>query len=1179
MDPPHSAPLLGFHRKTASARKPILPAIPLPFIRKRPHSLDTVNVLLGGYDDEPLSPEATSEVNSTQSPTPAIDHGTSDAAEMQNSPAYDNDEVFAAQLENVKISEAEAGHLQVSKAEKEKVQVTKAEKQQFKAVVESVDSDEDETEEQTPRQPTTRGKAPAHQHERVSHPVPSRPTPRPAIPTSAAAASAHVPNPSVYPSFPAPTGLAGPSNMVYGGVSQGYGGPTTTMPASQPETAFAPGQIRSFTPGQSNTSSMMPSAFNHVDGAQYVPGYPAYVPPQQYMPFGDHPAQFRVEGRGNHPFLQDRMFTLSPSEGYQSSGQSVGPGHGQGQGYGQRTNTPSVMGGSSVFMDRGMNMSHASGSSAMLSTGFNEFYHRQSQEHLPVPASAYGHPEANMSLPMTFSRAGGTSPGLTDFEVARCCDTHVHLEQYLNREEFADCTIELRHTAGRFETIRIPAHCIVIAQSGHLRAQLRDLLYDDDYPCNDLDLETDDRFMTADGFWKVMRFLYGAPMNTIIRQLSPEAYVQQHLQEVDELLGVATAGSFLGVEELLVSCVTACTEGIRWETLERLLAFAFEENIEFGDLVPGVSRKASSEVESFEEWKRMVVPQYGATMMNLLDLIFLFIQNNWPHTVWLERSAPELAMIRRLPAFIGTRFEERGMASGMSSGSPTPARFNHRGWARDRGLTGLRFGDHPTEDYNEMGYRRSGRTSSSSMGGGRMNMGMNRGVGMGMSGGETRHRLIRIISSILLTLPFGLLKSLLEKVHVPKGFVFSLINERESRRRKAVERMRALGGENGGLFDGKTGRDWVEESLGWKEMMVLTVGGSRSVSRNRNVESNSGYRGGNDNDKGKNISLLTPPKTMDDNNDGYGDDYCNDYGYEREVHVHGGGPGQDLMRSKDGSVVVGTFSDGGGYVMSRTGSSMGHGNDGGYGGNRGNDDLGGYGGNHGNDNHGDYGNRGNDNNKGKMPMDKVEAGSSPGFNPEGRQLRRTPRRHRSSNYKEKMRRALEGFGSDDHNFGNAYDHGNAYGRNDDKGFGGGGYGREKNHGHGRGNDNDRDNDNGFGAGAGYGSGYGNTGGESSQTRGRLPNASPNMYGSYERDDNNKYGTGYYGDSGFGKGGDRGHSSGSRAASGLGGHGDHAHGHGHGYVDAGGEESRTGTGNNGKRDQGYELRREWVHLSL
>lgn len=346
--------------------------------------------------------------------------------------------------------------------------------------------------------------------------------------------------------------------------------------------------------------------------------------------------------------------------------------------------------------------------------------------------------------------------------------------------EFADCTLELRHAHGRLERLSLPAHQVMLGRSPTLKS----LLSAGSRLPRTVRLEVADRFIQLDAFREALRYLYLGAMPTPNGWVSDGSSPQSVAHTLDFFLGYAAAGHVLRVPAVTAHGSKLAAELIDWETLERILSFAVEggideslrgdhENTINGGDPPASETRSPAQTKSSR-------PMYGIYGSNLLDSATDFLLTNFPPQFTLDVSVPELAMHPRLPETAdGTR----------------PS-----GQRRDPRLKSMKFGDHPSED-------------------------------------DVRSDTVAtVLSKVLLSAPFSLLKSLLESPRLGRGagahqptsaeararLAMTVVQERERRRKLAL-----VAGGLGTSSDERADRARRWEALAWREYVAMGSGWPR----------------------------------------------------------------------------------------------------------------------------------------------------------------------------------------------------------------------------------------------------------------------------------------------------------------------------------------------------------------
>lgn len=341
-----------------------------------------------------------------------------------------------------------------------------------------------------------------------------------------------------------------------------------------------------------------------------------------------------------------------------------------------------------------------------------------------------------------------------------------HLLSYFDNQEFADCILEMRHVNGRFETISIPAHRILLSRSPFLKSRLE--VTQEASSTNIVRVETGDRFLTIWAVSRVLHYLYGAVIHDTFDGFALFGKPFNNTTEtVDGILATAAAGNLFQLSHIVEEAVRMVSEIVTWENVERILAFSIEggcdeEWVRLNDFnqkgrhtLEALAKNAGMDHNSTPGSPDITIPSmekpnpvYGAYAERLLNTALRFIIENFPRNFVFDPSVPSS------PSVLYPRLPEQ-----------TDDHQQQRSTRPDPRLSSMRFGDYPSEDDDVQ----LQSTDSSSA----------------------------VLSQLLVSLPFPLVKRILESKDlggmnpVAPGSVEkiarSVIYEREQRRRKILK--------------------------------------------------------------------------------------------------------------------------------------------------------------------------------------------------------------------------------------------------------------------------------------------------------------------------------------------------------------------------------------------------------
>lgn len=340
-----------------------------------------------------------------------------------------------------------------------------------------------------------------------------------------------------------------------------------------------------------------------------------------------------------------------------------------------------------------------------------------------------------------------------------------YLSDQFDNAAYADYLLELHYSDCRAHPIRIAGHNLLFARSpalNNLMATTTGQLTVDGSK-RLLRLETDDRFVTSEGFYKAMSRLYGLPLldeggPSMAR--SPESPVERF----NLALGYAAAGHILHISPVVDRGIMGACRLITWNTLEKALDFAIDGGLDshwtFDPNHRGYSRST-----------------YGRMANHLIQSALDFTLSSVPANFDLDTSVPDFSHNSRLPVINVPDVQPIRPSKHQLKGNPR--------------LSAIKFGDvtFSSEDTPEA-------TAAF------------------------------VFSKLLISLPFHLLKYVLEHPrlgNVAEGWtstklrqklILTAVEERESRRLKVFNAPIP----NSRRMDNQT--QW--EAVGWKESVIIS---------------------------------------------------------------------------------------------------------------------------------------------------------------------------------------------------------------------------------------------------------------------------------------------------------------------------------------------------------------------
>ncbi|KAH7175411.1 hypothetical protein EDB81DRAFT_673686 [Dactylonectria macrodidyma] len=251
-----------------------------------------------------------------------------------------------------------------------------------------------------------------------------------------------------------------------------------------------------------------------------------------------------------------------------------------------------------------------------------------------------------------------------------------HMRQHFAALEFADCVLELRYADARAPPVRLPGHRIVLSRSTELAGLIAQQFSQPRSGSSSLPtllLETKSKWIRSDSFYLAAQRLYGLPLFSIppppagMKQSDAESAAER----LDFALSYAAAGHILHWESVMRRGCEIALQLINWQTMERALEFALEDHVDMG---------------SHDTYK------YGEGSRAILNEIVSFIINNMAPNFILDTSVGEPEHLRRLPPYPtppATPNFPKHSPPAIAHGSSLKMGRNRR----SQHITGIQFGD------------------------------------------------------------------------------------------------------------------------------------------------------------------------------------------------------------------------------------------------------------------------------------------------------------------------------------------------------------------------------------------------------------------------------------------------------------------------------------------------------
>ncbi|TEY40691.1 hypothetical protein BOTCAL_0427g00040 [Botryotinia calthae] len=343
-------------------------------------------------------------------------------------------------------------------------------------------------------------------------------------------------------------------------------------------------------------------------------------------------------------------------------------------------------------------------------------------------------------------------------------DLWFHLREQFAQPELSDCVLELRYSDDRAAPLRISGHRLILARSLVLKGLITSgasANCDSPSPIQNILIESDDRYLRSDAFSLAVRYLYGGPILDLDAMARfPAPYIGS------APMPLTPAERFNFTLGYIASGVVLQIPQI-WKTgctiASQLITWdTVEKALEFA-LEGGIDGSWNSGNPDVNDivGRSTYTPCANVIISNIINFIIL----SFPPNFELDTTVSDIHFNSRIPHVPDHR--------------PTNSR-----------LSSIKFGDHPTEE--------SLRSPSSDS-------------------------ITLTLSRLLLNLPFGLLKHVLEtgNMGVIHGHATHLLRRKVMRpviEEREKRRQRALASKIPDEERIKNGRQW--NAVGWKEAVL-----------------------------------------------------------------------------------------------------------------------------------------------------------------------------------------------------------------------------------------------------------------------------------------------------------------------------------------------------------------------
>lgn len=352
-----------------------------------------------------------------------------------------------------------------------------------------------------------------------------------------------------------------------------------------------------------------------------------------------------------------------------------------------------------------------------------------------------------------------------------------HVRSQFSKPALTDCHLQLSHDSDA-STQRIDAHKIILARSPTL---LRLIQNASETQRPQLDVHLPGKRLSLHTFNECLKYIYGGqlpPLDPPHRSsMSFTEPTSAQVDRMEQALQRIATGAWLEMPAIAWRGMNVATNTMSWDTLPTALEFGLDGGISPMWTLDDGSEERSSTTSSDDSHARVdttpSTPTHDPYATPLLQSIFQFVLHSFPPDFYPDTAAPQLEVCPRLPPLPQQQAQQ-----------PQQHEKNKLSRSADPRLSQIRFGELPSEEANAP--RPSAVTT--------------------------------MISSLLFSLPFALLKFLLEHPVLADrmgpetvgSIMRQTIVERENRRQRCLKARQSAVAARGGEHDQETNLYWEE---------------------------------------------------------------------------------------------------------------------------------------------------------------------------------------------------------------------------------------------------------------------------------------------------------------------------------------------------------------------------------
>ena len=352
-----------------------------------------------------------------------------------------------------------------------------------------------------------------------------------------------------------------------------------------------------------------------------------------------------------------------------------------------------------------------------------------------------------------------------------------HVRSQFSKPALTDCHLQLSHDSDA-STQRIEAHKLILARSPTLLRLIQDA---SETHRPQLDVHLPGKHLSLHTFNECLKYIYGGqlpPLDPPHRSsVSFTEPIRAQVDRMEQALQRIATGAWLEMPAIAWRGMNVATNTMNWDTLSTALEFGLDGGISPAWTLDDGSEERSSTTSSDDSNIRLdsapSAPTYDPYATPLLQSIFQFMLHSFPPDFYPDTAAPQLEVCPRLPPLPPQPTQQ-----------PQQHEKNKLSRSADPRLSQIRFGELPSEEANAP--RPSAVTT--------------------------------MISSLLFSLPFALLKFLLEHpilsdrmgAETVGSIMRQTVVERENRRLRCLKAKQSAVAARGSEHEHETNLYWEE---------------------------------------------------------------------------------------------------------------------------------------------------------------------------------------------------------------------------------------------------------------------------------------------------------------------------------------------------------------------------------